>query len=573
MGFRGYVALCVLICILLFSSCSRVPAVRGSASLKAVHRVTPGDSVFSKGAFVNFHYMMAYFYFSNGNISKAVRELKMVLSVADNPYFFKEYINMLTYTGDIGAMVSGFKEAISKFPNIPYFYLRMAGVLAVEGRIGRAIRVLRKAYVRFPKNAQVLEMLGFTYIKYNNYTMGMKFLRKAIKYSKDKAKIYLFMGSVFKNLGFYDKAIENAKKALEIKHSYVNAVLLIGSVYEAEGSFDRAIRFYRRWLYLKEPAICSALANDYYHLREYSKAEYFFRRALKMNPYDPTYLEKACYIYMQQGKLKELVELARKYVYTSAYSDRVKYLVGVAYRKLGECNKALFVLRSISPASKIYPRVAGEMAVCLVGLKHYGEAESVLGKAVSMYPDKKFLYMMLSYVFELERKYDDRIKILLKAANRFRENSIFYFYAADTYFVHKHSIKMAIKYLKLSIESNPKNADALNYLGYLYIDKNIDVGRGVKLVERALKLQPNNPAFIDSLGWGYYKLGRYKKALELLEKAVSLIGKEEGNYVIDIHLAYAYYSVGRRSKALSIIRRVLKHHKSSQAEELLKKLQ
>ena len=67
----------------------------------------------------------------------------------------------------------------------------------------------------------------------------------------------------------------------------------------------------------------------------------------------------------------------------------------------------------------------------------------------------------------------------------------------------------------------------LNYLGYVLIDHNVDVKRGMKYIEKVLLVQPNSSFYLDSLAWGYYKLGKCKKAKEIMNRVVTLEGGDD----------------------------------------------
>ena len=66
-----------------------------------------------------------------------------------------------------------------------------------------------------------------------------------------------------------------------------------------------------------------------------------------------------------------------------------------------------------------------------------------------------------------------------------------------------------------------------NYLGYLLIDNDIDIKRGIKLVKKALKSEPDSAFYIDSLAWGYYKLGRCEEAYKLMKKVIKKLGSDD----------------------------------------------
>ena len=76
----------------------------------------------------------------------------------------------------------------------------------------------------------------------------------------------------------------------------------------------------------------------------------------------------------------------------------------------------------------------------------------------------------------------------------------------------------------VKIDSNPLY---LNYLGYVLIDHDIDVKEGMKCIEKVLLTQPNSSFYLDSLAWGYYKLGKCKKAKEIMNRVVTLEGGDD----------------------------------------------
>lgn len=83
----------------------------------------------------------------------------------------------------------------------------------------------------------------------------------------------------------------------------------------------------------------------------------------------------------------------------------------------------------------------------------------------------------------------------------------------------------------------PDHADALNFLGYLFADHNVNLEEAEVLVARALEIEPDNGAFIDSMGWVYYRLGRLEEAREQLERAVGLTN---GDPIVREHLGDVY---------------------------------
>lgn len=100
----------------------------------------------------------------------------------------------------------------------------------------------------------------------------------------------------------------------------------------------------------------------------------------------------------------------------------------------------------------------------------------------------------------------------------------------------------------------PTSPEVLNYLGYMWIDQGVRVEEGLAMVERAVQAEPDSGAYVDSLGWGRYRQGRFEEAVTLLERAVTL---DAGSAVINDHLGDAYWRVGREREARYQWNRVL----------------
>jgi len=108
--------------------------------------------------------------------------------------------------------------------------------------------------------------------------------------------------------------------------------------------------------------------------------------------------------------------------------------------------------------------------------------------------------------------------------------------------------------LKAALKQQPNEPELLNYLGYSWIDRGEHLQEALAMVQKAVGADPRSGAMVDSLGWAYYRLGDYKKAVERLEEAVEL---DAGDPEINNHLGDAYWRVGRKDEAEFQWRRVL----------------
>ena len=97
-----------------------------------------------------------------------------------------------------------------------------------------------------------------------------------------------------------------------------------------------------------------------------------------------------------------------------------------------------------------------------------------------------------------------------------------------------------------ALKLNPERPEVLNYLGYTFVDRGINLDEAVSMLEKARALRPLDGMIADSVGWAYYKLGRYQEAARTLEEAVQLA---PGASDINDHLGDAYWRIGRKIDA------------------------
>lgn len=104
----------------------------------------------------------------------------------------------------------------------------------------------------------------------------------------------------------------------------------------------------------------------------------------------------------------------------------------------------------------------------------------------------------------------------------------------------------AVVEFEFVLEHDPDNADALNYLGYTWVDKGVELTKAFGMIRKAVELEPKSGAIIDSLGWAHYKMGQYGEARVKLEDAVE---RAPSSATVVDHLGDVYWKVGRRREA------------------------
>ncbi len=162
-------------------------------------------------------------------------------------------------------------------------------------------------------------------------------------------------------------------------------------------------------------------------------------------------------------------------------------------------------------------------------MKDFPTAMDVLDKAIAEQPSVAEFYLYKALIYEEQKQYELRRWMSSRRLwNSLRDN---------TEMLFRHAIildKMDNKTDALAVSRkilglDPDNVNALNYIGYSYADSGIRLGEAKQLIEKALKLKPNDGYITDSLAWVYFKMHQYHKALELMLKAVEPGAQRSGD--------------------------------------------
>ena len=129
----------------------------------------------------------------------------------------------------------------------------------------------------------------------------------------------------------------------------------------------------------------------------------------------------------------------------------------------------------------------------------------------------------------------------------------------------------AIEVMFKILQTEPKNANALNYIGYTYADLGINLVEARQMVKAALEIEPEDGYIMDSMAWVYYRMGQHKKALEVLLEATRRVPRDP---VIQEHLGDIYLSLGKKAKAAEAYQKALEyeHNEPEKIKEKLKQL-
>ena len=167
-----------------------------------------------------------------------------------------------------------------------------------------------------------------------------------------------------------------------------------------------------------------------------------------------------------------------------------------------------------------------------------------LENATKFEPENIDIYKGLGAIYLQQKKLKQAEGIFKLILNLAPADPEAHFYLGSVYY-DLADYPSVEKELKSAIKLKPDYHEALNFLGYFYLEQDKNIDQAGLMIEQALVFEPENGAYLDSLGWFYYKKGKFKEALSHLERAASFLSDP----VIYDHLGDVFLKLGNSASA------------------------
>jgi len=199
------------------------------------------------------------------------------------------------------------------------------------------------------------------------------------------------------------------------------------------------------------------------------------------------------------------------------------------------------------------PRMVRLRAQALLKAGKAAEATKLLEDGMAKHPNSREYVVGLADLYADQKRTDDALRVLEQARKLFGDDQTLTMRLANVY-EGGGRLGDAERELRRLMAEDPLNADAMNSLSYMLAEHNERLPDAVDLAERALKVEPGNPAYLDTLGWALFKQGRAEEAVEPLSKAAAML---TGNSVIQDHHGDVLAKRGRSADAIAAWQRAL----------------
>jgi tetratricopeptide (TPR) repeat protein len=381
--------------------------------------------------------------------------------------------------GDVDKAIASLKQALNLEPASAEIRAELAGLYARQDRPAEAVEMAEAALAKEPANREANRIIGSVFA-------ALAEQRQALKPGDDPAT-------------YVPRAIGALERARQEGGSDLGLELTLGRLYLQSKAYDRAIPLLRRVVAQQpgysEVAILLATAEE--GANRTADAIATLRASLDENP-------KSLRGWVMLGELSEKQNewqtAADAYARAQDLNPRLDLSTRRAGALLNAGNAAAArdLLKASASGAKVGPVVLYLYATALRQTGDLAGAEEMARRLRAAAPDDPRGMYVLAQVLEAKKDFDG-----------------------------------AERALRDILQRDPADATALNYLGYMLAERGQRLDEAVDLVQRALKIEPGNPSFLDSLGWAYFQQGKLDLADPPLSEAAS---KMPNNSVIQDHL-------------------------------------
>ncbi|MDE2313120.1 MAG: tetratricopeptide repeat protein [Elusimicrobia bacterium] len=456
------------------------------------------------------------------------------------------------------------------------FYLK-ALLLENRGDSAGALKAYRAALERDPDSAYLLRQAAREALNSNDAAEAGDWARRAVAADSSDAKSYLLLGQVAWSAGEKDAALSAFERTLELNPASADAAFSEAEILAVD-SPARALGFLEAFL-TRNPAEASAvryerakieiMAGDLDRARgelesaasmdpelDTLEGRYALAQAYEVRADTASALAQYRVILDQAGPSAPLLDhmgdllleendgRAARARFLAAHelspsdAEADDYLAADAEGRGDFPAAAAFI--SSSSALGQDPALSLRLSYDLTQMDQTPAAVRALERAHALWPDN----IEVSYFLALGRRdlgqnaaAEALLRSVVKARPDFRDAR----YQLGSLLESEDRMAESEKEFDALLARDPNDAAALNYLGYSLADRGLQLAKAESLAGRAVKLDPNNGAYVDSLGWAYFKEGRSTEAVSELARAVSLIPDDE---TIWKHLGEAYAQKG-----------------------------
>ena len=504
--------------------------------------------------------------------SDAVEEAESVALPSPAYYHFLQgYLAELA--NDVPKAIFEYRAALQFDPKSAFLHVRLAAVQFLSGNMQRAVTTLDQLEPGRVPDAAVLAEMARIYAGGGQFDRALALYDEATRVNPERGETYFDKGVLLLNLkrpreaetvfvqgiahvpesqfGYFyrGKALESLGKASEAKEAYRQAIekaerfepayQALLKLYEADGDLQKAIQLYQQFVSSVTPRD-NSFHKDFVRFlvqqEDYERALDILDQMIVDDPQDVRVQIQRALVYVEMKDVPRAMTDLKRIIQAHPSELRVRDYLGWLYEQIDDVDGAIDAYRTNIEMDSVFYDSRIHLGILLYRLTRYDEAVLHLTRAVGLKPGNPETHLLLGLSYLQGEKFEQATSAFEKGLEYHPADETLRFNLGATY-DKLDRFPDVVREMEAVLALNPEHTDALNYLGYSYADRGINGEEAVELTRRAVALKPENGAYVDSLGWALFKVGRVDEALREIQRAAELVKDDP---VIFEHLGEIY---------------------------------
>ncbi len=510
--------------------------------------------------------------------------------------------------------VEQYQKITEKDPSDSESWLMLGRLETAAHNTVEAQNAYKKALALDPNNQDAITGLAMVYAEVGNTKDAADLLRQAAEKDPNPRSLAA-LAKAYEQMKDYALAAETLRRALDmsegnadLKHAYADDLLRADQT-------DAALKVFEELAAAdpKDAASELRISQIYRQKHDFAKARAAADKAKAADPNDIEVRYNEVAVLEAEGKAPEAIAALKEIIDSTSHAGseegqkkvRAELLTRLAYlyRESEQWGPAVEAFRQIITVD---PDEAGQAEAQIVdtyrAAKDFAKAQQEADAALKKYPsdravrtmhaslladmgktdgaitetkslldgnnkDDRETWIALAQIYDKAKNWPEMGKALdqaekLAASKEDKEN--IYFMRGAMYERMKKYDEAEAEFRKV-LEINPDNSSAMNYLGYMFADRNVRLQEAESLIKKALDQDPNNGAYLDSMGWVFFRQNRLPEAEENLRRALQLMSSDP---TVHDHLGDIYFHEGKIREAIAQWQSSLKDYDASAPSDM-----
>jgi len=544
---------------LLLAACAHAPqqAVKLSPQLLATQqKLNLPKIALSKGMLYEF--LLGDIARQRGNPELAAKLYLDLAKQTQDPRVARHAAQLAFVTHDTDQSFSALRLWMKLEPTSRQAKLLLTRVLVSAGKLAEAKPYLAEMLAEFPTQAgHTFTQIYALLLRHQDKSFVLKLLHELAQPYPRVAEGYLVQAQAATTAGLSKRALAEVRKARDLRPELETAVLLESQLLQHD-SPQQSLQVLKSFLASYPDANQAHLlyARMLLKQKNYAEARAEFQKLLDEHPGSADMAFAVAMLSMQMGELDRAEsELRLALVKGKKDESTVFYYLGQLNEAQKHNDEAMKYYRQVVSGDNLFAARL-RVAYLLYKADKLNDALAYLQQSKPLNNQQRVQLLSIEAQMLRDSKQIESAYQVLKQGLKKLPNHPDLLYEAGMLAEQLGKYKAFEKMMRQVIDRRPDYAQAYNALGYSLLDRNERMTEAMLLVEKASQLAPGDAGIIDSLGWGYYRLGELQKSLKYLRRAYSTNPDPE----IAAHLGEVLWMQGMKSEAKDVWSGALKLH-------------